>query len=50
VPRFLTGELERRRELGYPPFRHLVRILVSGARAGTRDPRVGGGPRRNAGR
>jgi len=30
VPRFLTGELERRRELGYPPFRHLVRVLVSG--------------------
>jgi primosomal protein N' (replication factor Y) len=30
VPRFLAGELERRRELGYPPFRHLVRIVVSG--------------------
>jgi primosomal protein N' (replication factor Y) len=30
VPRFLDGELERRRELGYPPFRHLVRIVVSG--------------------
>jgi len=30
VPRFLAGELERRRELGYPPFRHLVRILVAG--------------------
>ena len=30
VPRFLTGELERRRELGYPPFRHLVRVLISG--------------------
>jgi primosomal protein N' (replication factor Y) len=27
---FLEGELVRRRELGYPPFRHLVRILVSG--------------------
>src|SRR5204862_6667610 len=26
VERFLAGELERRRELGYPPFRHLVRI------------------------
>jgi len=34
VPRFLTGELERRRELGYPPFRHLVRILVSGPEPG----------------
>jgi primosomal protein N' (replication factor Y) len=30
VPRFLAGELERRRELGYPPFRHLLRILVAG--------------------
>ncbi len=30
VAGFLAGELERRRELGYPPFRHLVRILVSG--------------------
>src|SRR5205085_2305345 len=30
VPRFLVGELERRRELGYPPFRHLVRIVVAG--------------------
>ena len=27
---FLDGELERRRALGYPPFRHLVRIVVSG--------------------
>jgi primosomal protein N' (replication factor Y) len=30
VEGFLAGELERRRELGYPPFRHLVRIVVSG--------------------
>jgi primosomal protein N' (replication factor Y) len=30
VQGFLTGELERRRALGYPPFRHLVRIVVSG--------------------
>jgi primosomal protein N' (replication factor Y) (superfamily II helicase) len=30
VPRFLEDELARRRELGYPPFRHLVRVLVSG--------------------
>jgi primosomal protein N' (replication factor Y) (superfamily II helicase) len=30
VAGFLTEELERRRELGYPPFRHLVRIVVSG--------------------
>ena len=27
---FLDGELERRRTLGYPPFKHLVRIVVSG--------------------
>jgi primosomal protein N' (replication factor Y) (superfamily II helicase) len=27
---FLESELERRRALGYPPFRHLVRIVVSG--------------------
>jgi primosomal protein N' (replication factor Y) len=31
---FLAGELERRRELGYPPFRHLVRVVVAGAEAG----------------
>jgi primosomal protein N' (replication factor Y) len=30
VAGFLAGELERRRELGYPPFSHLVRIVVSG--------------------
>ena len=30
VAGFLAGELERRRELGYPPFRHLVRVVVSG--------------------
>jgi primosomal protein N' (replication factor Y) len=30
VPGFLAGELERRRQLSYPPFRHLVRIVVSG--------------------
>jgi primosomal protein N' (replication factor Y) (superfamily II helicase) len=33
VERFLAGELDRRRELGYPPFRHLVRVVASG-----RDP------------
>jgi primosomal protein N' (replication factor Y) len=31
VAGFLNGELERRRELGYPPFCHLVRIVVAGA-------------------
>ncbi|MBA3734891.1 MAG: primosomal protein N' [Actinobacteria bacterium] len=30
VDRFLNSELERRRTLGYPPFSHLVRIVVSG--------------------
>ena len=30
VAGFLADELERRRGLGYPPFRHLVRVLVSG--------------------
>ena len=30
VEEFLRGELDRRRALGYPPFRHLVRIVVSG--------------------
>jgi primosomal protein N' (replication factor Y) len=30
VEEFLAGELERRRELGYPPFRHLVRVTVAG--------------------
>jgi primosomal protein N' (replication factor Y) len=27
---FLAGELARRRDLGYPPFRHLVRVVVAG--------------------
>ncbi len=36
VPRFLADELARRRELGYPPFRHLVRVLVGGPAEG--DP------------
>jgi primosomal protein N' (replication factor Y) len=31
VQRFLAEELERRRDLGYPPFSHLVRILVTGS-------------------
>ncbi|MGZ4482433.1 MAG: replication restart helicase PriA, partial [Gaiellales bacterium] len=29
VEEFLMGELERRRELGYPPFGRLVRVLVT---------------------
>jgi primosomal protein N' (replication factor Y) len=31
VPRFLDDELARRRELGYPPFGHLVRVVATGA-------------------
>ena len=30
VGRFLAEELERRRELGYPPYQHLVRVVASG--------------------
>ena len=30
VAGFLAGELERRRALGYPPFRHLIRVVVAG--------------------
>jgi primosomal protein N' (replication factor Y) len=30
VERFLNSELDRRRLLGYPPFSHLVRIVVTG--------------------
>jgi primosomal protein N' (replication factor Y) len=31
---FLTGELERRLALGYPPFSHLIRIVCSAEHAG----------------
>jgi primosomal protein N' (replication factor Y) len=34
VAGFVAGELERRRALGYPPFRHLVRVVVSGPELG----------------
>jgi primosomal protein N' (replication factor Y) len=30
VARFLAEELDRRQALGYPPYAHLVRIVVSG--------------------
>jgi primosomal protein N' (replication factor Y) len=33
VEEFLAGELERRAALGYPPFRHLVSVVVSGPTA-----------------
>jgi primosomal protein N' (replication factor Y) len=35
VPGFLAEELERRETLGYPPFRHLVRIVCAGPDAET---------------
>jgi primosomal protein N' (replication factor Y) len=34
VAGFLAGELQRREALGYPPFRHLVAVVVSGPEAG----------------
>ena len=34
VAGFLAGELERREVLGYPPFRHLVSIVVAGPTPG----------------
>ena len=34
VDGFLAGELERRAELAYPPFRHLVSVVVSGSDPG----------------
>jgi primosomal protein N' (replication factor Y) len=33
VPGFLAAELPRRKALGYPPFCHIVRVLVSGRTA-----------------
>jgi primosomal protein N' (replication factor Y) len=33
VAGFLSDELERRRALGYPPYGHLIRLLVSGSTA-----------------
>ena len=30
VDEFLAGELERRQELGYPPFSHLVQVVAAG--------------------
>jgi primosomal protein N' (replication factor Y) len=33
VAEFLEGEIERRRALGYPPFRRLVRVLVTAPEA-----------------
>ncbi|MET0823962.1 MAG: primosomal protein N', partial [Solirubrobacterales bacterium] len=38
---FLAGELERRRELGYPPFAHLIRIELSHPDAGRLETAAG---------
>jgi primosomal protein N' (replication factor Y) (superfamily II helicase) len=35
VAGFLAGELERREALGYPPYRHLVSVLVAGPEPGS---------------
>ena len=48
VEEFLAGELQRRRELGYPPFRHLVRLVVSGPGATGPDAGAHRAPRRAA--
>ena len=50
VAGFLAGELERRRELGYPPHRHLVSVLAAGPEPGApeqllREVRAGLGDR-----
>ena len=37
VAEFLDGELERRRALGYPPFRRLVRVLAAAPSGGVAD-------------
>ena len=37
VAGFLAEELDRRRELGYPPFRHLVSLVAAGADASAPD-------------
>ena len=41
APGFLARELERRRELRYPPFSHLVRVEVAAARVGDAERAVG---------
>ena len=46
VPRFLADELARRRELGYPPFRHLVRVVATGPSKRGRARAAAGAARR----
>ena len=45
VEEFLTGELERRELLGYPPFRHLVRVEVTAPGAEVPERRADGAAR-----
>ena len=45
---FLAGELERRRELGYPPFAHLIRIELAGGRRRARSQAAARAPARGA--
>ena len=49
VEEFLAGELERRRELGYPPFRHLVRVRRRGPDRGRPAARARASSRRARG-
>ncbi len=46
VEAFLAGELERRERLGYPPFRHLVRVEVAAAQPGAAMEALSGPARR----
>jgi primosomal protein N' (replication factor Y) (superfamily II helicase) len=41
VPDFLNGELARREALGYPPFRRLIRLLVSAPDATRAEQAIG---------
>ena len=50
VAGFLAGELERRRDLGYPPFRHLVSVARLRARGRARDSSSHRAARRSGGR
>ena len=50
VTGFLAEELARREALGYPPFRHIVRVLVSGPDGGCAVARAHGAEVATAGR
>ena len=41
---FAAGELERRRELGYPPYASLIRVELAGADRARLDDARGRGP------